>query len=250
MPPRSATVNDSPVPTMPKGQKARSSSNSRSAANYAASLQASQPKNPQIPTPLDSPSNSSPSHDSYALPEVPKSNDAQNARVKSYSSTWPLTDGPPVVVKGADYQSQGDRTPQAFDSRSIKPEANEVATGTSLRASSSAFVPRNLQTPASEEVEGPQSAIVHPAPAVIPPSRMPEQFEERRIDPSTIFSGIPIMNSFPIYEESLHTSVERYHVAWDQWTDEDPLTAYGVLKGVLPGRPPEEALVIRDIIIR
>ena len=131
---------------MPKTQKARGSSNSRSAANYAESIQAtSQPRSPQVPTPLDSLTNFSPTHDSYALPEVPQNNDVLNARVKSYSSTRPLTDGSPVVAKEADHQQREDRTPQPLASRSIKPDANEVASGSPSRASSSAFVPRNLR---------------------------------------------------------------------------------------------------------
>ncbi|KJA23732.1 hypothetical protein HYPSUDRAFT_201160 [Hypholoma sublateritium FD-334 SS-4] len=195
MPPKVAAVNDSPVPPPNKASKARSTSNSRGAANYAESTQVpAPPRSTQTPTLVNSPLQSN-----YAF--VPDSSNP----------------GPQPGFS----------------------EVNEPATGTPLKATSRAFVPRNLQTLDSEEVdvEGPTSVIVHQPPRMsFTPAETKGDHPPRNVALS-IFRGIPIMNQFAIYDETLHASVERYHVSWDQWLDEDLLTLFGAKNGTLPGRP-------------
>ena len=58
------------------------------------------------------------------------------------------------------------------------------------------------------------------------------------------------MTTYPVYEEDIHASLERYHEHWDQWDEEDPLANYGAVNGVLPNRPAEEAIALRAIVIR
>lgn len=58
------------------------------------------------------------------------------------------------------------------------------------------------------------------------------------------------MDKYVIYNESLQASVVCYHAVWDQWHDVDPLSVLGAVEGVLPNRPPKEALMLRDILIQ
>ncbi|KAF8200965.1 hypothetical protein BJ912DRAFT_1054425 [Pholiota molesta] len=67
----------------------------------------------------------------------------------------------------------------------------------------------------------------------------------------SIFQGISVMDRFELFDEPLHASISRYYPPWDEWNDEDPLADYGAVDGHLPqGRPDEEALLLREVLIR
>ncbi|KAJ7464559.1 hypothetical protein FB451DRAFT_1042144, partial [Mycena latifolia] len=58
--------------------------------------------------------------------------------------------------------------------------------------------------------------------------------------------------SIDVYQESLESAVERYHVPYDaaSATQEDPLLYFGAVSGELPGVDLELTLVLRDAVIR
>ncbi|KAF9471208.1 hypothetical protein BDN70DRAFT_820303, partial [Pholiota conissans] len=58
------------------------------------------------------------------------------------------------------------------------------------------------------------------------------------------------MDRFVLYDEPLHTSVERFYIPWNQWTQVDPLSVLGAVDGIIPGRKSEECIHLRDIIRR
>ncbi|KJA21720.1 hypothetical protein HYPSUDRAFT_140150, partial [Hypholoma sublateritium FD-334 SS-4] len=66
-----------------------------------------------------------------------------------------------------------------------------------------------------------------------------------------LFAGIPELEELHIYDEPLRQAVERCHVPWDPYGNEvNPLIELGANEGLLPGRPAEETLLIRDIVVR
>ncbi|KAJ7458100.1 hypothetical protein FB451DRAFT_1046838, partial [Mycena latifolia] len=57
---------------------------------------------------------------------------------------------------------------------------------------------------------------------------------------------------FELYNEPLHSSVERYHELYDPESvlQYDPLVRFGALDGRLPNRSSEESIALRDVLIR
>ncbi|KAJ7430924.1 hypothetical protein FB451DRAFT_1198540 [Mycena latifolia] len=57
---------------------------------------------------------------------------------------------------------------------------------------------------------------------------------------------------FELYDEPLHSSVERYHELYDPESvlQYDPLVRFGALDGRLPNRSSEESIALRDVLIR
>ncbi|KAJ7454118.1 hypothetical protein FB451DRAFT_1408461 [Mycena latifolia] len=57
---------------------------------------------------------------------------------------------------------------------------------------------------------------------------------------------------FDLFEEPLHSSVERYHELYDPEStlQYDPLVRFGALDGRLPNRSHEESMALRDVLIR
>ncbi|KAF9544397.1 hypothetical protein CPC08DRAFT_730288, partial [Agrocybe pediades] len=67
---------------------------------------------------------------------------------------------------------------------------------------------------------------------------------------SPIFKGISVAEDIPLYDEPIHNSIVRYHESFDPLSDRDPLEEFGAVNGYLPDRPAEEAMMLRDIVIR
>ncbi|KAF8869943.1 hypothetical protein CPB84DRAFT_1855915 [Gymnopilus junonius] len=68
--------------------------------------------------------------------------------------------------------------------------------------------------------------------------------------PVLIFEGITFMNDHPIYDEALLTSVHKYCEPFDPELDIDPLYAFGAVNCLMPDRPPEETIMLHDILLR
>ncbi|KAJ7756265.1 hypothetical protein B0H16DRAFT_1458261 [Mycena metata] len=67
-------------------------------------------------------------------------------------------------------------------------------------------------------------------------------------EPGRIF--ISFGRSIEIYNEPLHASVARYHPRYDPLVDHDPLTQYGAVDHVMPGKTVAETMVLRDVLLR
>lgn len=66
----------------------------------------------------------------------------------------------------------------------------------------------------------------------------------------SIFYGIPLMEEYQFLDEPIHSSVAKYCTPFDPLIDFDPLFEYGAVDCVMPGRTQEEAVLLRDILIR
>lgn len=122
-----------------------------------------------------------------------------------------------------------------------------VVASTPSKATSRTSVPRNLKDPSSGPA-GETSVAPDPSSS---PGEVLEATEPRMMTPHrSIFEGIAVMKQYPVYDEFIHASLERYHEPWDQWEDEDPLAPFGAVNGLLPNRPAAEAIALRALVMR
>ncbi|KAF5378164.1 hypothetical protein D9615_007525 [Tricholomella constricta] len=67
---------------------------------------------------------------------------------------------------------------------------------------------------------------------------------------SLIFEDLPAVRDLIIRDEPISCSNYRYHPDFDPSVDYDPITQFGGVDGLLPGRNRAESDIVRDLIIR
>ena len=58
------------------------------------------------------------------------------------------------------------------------------------------------------------------------------------------------MEEYQLLDEPIHSSVVKYCTPFDPLVDIDPLYEYGAVDCIIPGRTQEDAVLLRDILIR
>ncbi|KAF8173670.1 hypothetical protein BJ912DRAFT_931803 [Pholiota molesta] len=276
MPPKSAKVLDS-IGTPPyqggKTTKARTTSNSRQTLEYAPVMQ---PRSTPL-TPVDSPVSSSPVRKRRASIEEEPDADQPSGPPR------PLTPGRPIIdLNDPPYDETvlARSSKEAVAARGSKSKsANSAATSDSFTRTEGALVTDHTHIQSSSQATSfPSSGISSAAPSLnslftpsesdsskrtlnanalwFTPSGAEQPFLEKDKPAMyskavSIFQGISVMDRFKLFDEPLHVSISRYYPPWDEWNDEDPLADYGAVDGHLPqGRPDEEALLLREVLIR
>jgi hypothetical protein len=60
---------------------------------------------------------------------------------------------------------------------------------------------------------------------------------------------ISICCEVEVFDEEIGDSLLKYHPVYDPNCDHDPLTSYGAVDGLLPGKTTEETIAFRDIVM-
>ncbi|KAJ7241594.1 hypothetical protein C8J57DRAFT_1084912, partial [Mycena rebaudengoi] len=61
---------------------------------------------------------------------------------------------------------------------------------------------------------------------------------------------VSLGRNIPLFEETIAASIDKFHPSYNPLIDDDPLLAYGVEDGLLPGKTAEETIKFRDVIMR
>ncbi|KAJ7834168.1 hypothetical protein B0H13DRAFT_2369993 [Mycena leptocephala] len=61
---------------------------------------------------------------------------------------------------------------------------------------------------------------------------------------------VSICREVEVFDEEVRVSLLKYHPVFDPNCDHDPLTSYGAVDGLLPGKTAEEMISFRDIVMR
>ncbi|KAF9545512.1 hypothetical protein CPC08DRAFT_769848 [Agrocybe pediades] len=64
------------------------------------------------------------------------------------------------------------------------------------------------------------------------------------------FSENDLAKDLPVFDEPIHNSITRYHEPFDPLVDNDPLEEFGAVGGLLPDRPPEEAMILLNNVVK
>jgi hypothetical protein len=61
---------------------------------------------------------------------------------------------------------------------------------------------------------------------------------------------VSICAGIELFDESIGSSLLKYHPIYDPFRDNDPLLDYGSNNGLLPGRTAEETIALQDVVMR
>ncbi|PPQ83356.1 hypothetical protein CVT26_015166, partial [Gymnopilus dilepis] len=161
----------------------------------------------------------------------------------STESAIMLPVAPPVVALPSIEPSskakgkQKEEIPPPISYSHILPSPSQASTLTDITESplSSSLV--DVTDPTRTRSELSEETYRHPA-------------ESTRLEAPSIFLGLSIMDNWRVPNETLRSSIEHFIGSFNPDTDYDPLIEYGVDKGTLPDRSPEETAILRDVLLR
>ncbi|KAF8164338.1 hypothetical protein BJ912DRAFT_1068412 [Pholiota molesta] len=261
MPAKVAKVSDATgTPPAPKGPKLRTTSNSRQTADYAPVGTTLQPT-PRLPHSRRA------SMEEVEDPDSPKGPPRapspgrpilERSDARDRSPATPIRSARSIDARGRKQYKEPRSNPAVVARGPTSKPASVAASPGPAKGSRVASVTKSAQAPkGSLTADVPQSAVFLQSPTRAssrsnsPSPRSPTEKRTMMEVPKSIFDGITVMNGIVIYDEPLQASVSRLHPPWIEFSEDvDPLDAYGGVDGMLEGRPAEEALWIRDILIR
>ncbi|KAJ7898352.1 hypothetical protein B0H13DRAFT_2337526 [Mycena leptocephala] len=130
-------------------------------------------------------------------------------------------------------------------------EAHAVNQGASATPSLASLLNPASSAPGKPLVSPPRSerstSSAHPrGRGVLSAESVSHHFQSK---PEDLRVFVTLCRDIEIFDEEVGVSLLKYHPVYDPNCDRDPLTSYGAVDGLLPGKTAEETIAFRDVVM-